>query len=55
MPTFSYYSKLDHTKEAIAKVSAESVDAAYDYFSTSKRLNLNEFKRLFKVVSNDRS
>lgn len=55
MPSFAYYSKSDPSKEVVMKATANSAEAAYDYFSRCKSLDLKEFKKLFEVVRDDRS
>ena len=49
MKTFIYYIKLDSTREAINKVSAEDFDDAILIASQIKQLSIEEFSKLFSI------
>ena len=49
MRKYIFYSKLDSKKEIIGTVEAQDKDSAIKYFSLVKKLDVDEFKKLFRV------
>lgn len=49
MRKYIFYSKLDSKKEIIGTTESKNKDSAIEYFSLVKKLNVDEFKKLFRV------
>jgi len=49
MKTYIFYSKKNKTKEPLSHTKADTVEGAVSIFAKLKRLDIGEFKKLFKV------
>lgn len=50
MKKFTYYSLNDDNKESINKCEKENIEEAVIYFSSIKKLSIDHFLELFKVI-----
>ena len=49
MKNYIFYIKSDNKKEIIGTAEAKNKDSAINYFSLVKKLDVDEFKKLFRV------
>jgi len=50
MKKFGFKYKVDKTNEFINKKSFENIDEAIEYFANMKKLSINNFLKIYRVI-----
>jgi hypothetical protein len=52
---YIFYAKTDTAREAISRIKAHSIESATKAFANIKKLNIDEFTRIYTVARHSKS